>query len=61
MFKGFSAFLIQRNKGNIRIMLEVAKSPESQDNFQHVVSLLEDSKKFFYRLGDVEIEKKLFY
>ena len=40
-------------------MLEVAKSPESQDNFQHVVSLLEDSKKFFYRLGDVEIEKKV--
>ena len=28
-------------------MLEVAKSPESQDNFQHVVNLLDDAKKFF--------------
>jgi len=40
-------------------MLEVAKSPESQDNFQHVVGLLDDAKKFFYRIGDVEIEKKV--
>ncbi|MHC4268833.1 MAG: dynamin family protein [Planctomycetota bacterium] len=40
-------------------MLEVAKSPESQDNFKHVVELLEEAKKFFYRLGDVEIEKKV--
>ena len=40
-------------------MLEVAKSPESQDNFQHVVNLLDDAKKFFYRIGDVEIEKKV--
>ncbi len=40
-------------------MLEVAKSPESQDNFQHVVDLLDDAKKFFYRIGDVEIEKKV--
>ncbi len=40
-------------------MLEVAKSPESQDNFQHVVNLLDDTKKFFYRIGDVEIEKKV--
>ncbi|MCP4251859.1 MAG: hypothetical protein GY775_00365 [Candidatus Scalindua sp.] len=40
-------------------MLEVAKSPESQDNFQHVVSLLDDAKKFFYRIGDVVIEKKV--
>jgi len=40
-------------------MLEVAKSPESQDNFQHVVDLLDDVKKFFYRIGDVDIEKKV--
>ena len=40
-------------------MLEVAKSPESQDNFQHVVDLLDDAQKFFYRIGDVEIEKKV--
>jgi len=40
-------------------MLEVAKSPESQDNFQHVVNLLGDAKKFFYRIGDVVIEKKV--
>ncbi len=40
-------------------MLEVAKSPESQDNFQHVVDLLDDAKKFFYRIGDVVIEKKV--
>ena len=40
-------------------MLEVAKSPESQDNFQHVVNLLDDAKKFFYRIGDVVIEKKV--
>jgi ribosome biogenesis GTPase A len=40
-------------------MLEVAKSPESQDKFQHVVGLLEDTKKFFYRIGDVEMEKKV--
>ncbi len=40
-------------------MLEVAKSPESQDKFQHVVGLLDDAKKFFYRIGDVEIEKKV--
>ena len=40
-------------------MLEVAKSPESQDNFQHVVDLLDDAKKFFYRIGDVGIEKKV--
>ena len=40
-------------------MLEVAKSPESQDNFQHVVDLLDDAKKFFYRIGDVELEKKV--
>jgi len=40
-------------------MLEVAKSPESQDNFQHVANLLDDAKKFFYRIGDVVIEKKV--
>jgi ribosome biogenesis GTPase A len=40
-------------------MLEVAKSSESQDNFQHVVGLLDDVKKFFYRIGNVEIEKKV--
>ncbi len=40
-------------------MLEVAKSPESQGNFQHVVDLLDNVKKFFYRIGDVEIEKKV--
>jgi len=40
-------------------MLEVAKSSESQDNFQHVVGLLDDAKKFFYRIGNVEIEKKV--
>ncbi|GAX59684.1 GTPases [Candidatus Scalindua japonica] len=40
-------------------MLEVAKSPESQDKLQHVVELLDDAKKFFYRIGDVEIEKKV--
>ncbi len=40
-------------------MLEVAKSTESQDNFNHVVELLEEAKKFFYRVGDVEIEKKV--
>ncbi|MBT3878285.1 MAG: hypothetical protein HON76_15380 [Candidatus Scalindua sp.] len=40
-------------------MLEVAKSPESEDKFQHVVGLLDDAKKFFYRIGDVEIEKKV--
>jgi ribosome biogenesis GTPase A len=40
-------------------MLEVAKSPESHNNFQHVVNLLDDAKKFFYRIGDVDIEKKV--
>jgi ribosome biogenesis GTPase A len=40
-------------------MLEIAKSPESKDNFQCVVDLLEDVKKFFYRIGNVEIEKKV--
>ena len=40
-------------------MLEIAKSAESQDNFQHVVDLLNDTKKFFYRIGAVEIEKKV--
>ncbi len=40
-------------------MLEVAKSPESQGDFKHVVELLEEAKKFFYRVGDVEIEKKV--
>ncbi len=40
-------------------MLEVAKSPDSQENFQLVVNLLNDAKKFFYRLGDVDIEKKV--
>ncbi len=40
-------------------MLEIAKSPERQDNLQHVISLLDEVKKFFYRIGDVEIEKKV--
>ena len=40
-------------------MLEIANSLENQDNFQCVVDLLDDVKKFFYRIGDVEIEKKV--
>jgi len=40
-------------------MLEIAKPPESQANVLQVVNLLEDVKKFFYRIGDVEIEKKV--
>ncbi len=40
-------------------MLEIAKTPENQDNILQVVNLLQDVKKFFYRIGDVEIEKKV--
>lgn len=40
-------------------MLEVAKSPESQNNIQYVVDLLDDAKKFFYRIEDIEMEKKV--
>jgi len=40
-------------------MLEVAKTTENQTNFTQVASLLEDSKKFFYRMGDISIEKKV--
>ena len=40
-------------------MLEIAKSLENQDNFQCVVGLLDDAKKFFYRIGNIEIEKKV--
>jgi len=40
-------------------MLEIAKSLEKQDNFQCVVGLLDDTKKFFYRIGNIEIEKKV--
>jgi len=40
-------------------MLEIAKTPESQDNILQVINLLQDVKKFFYRIGDVETEKKV--
>jgi ribosome biogenesis GTPase A len=40
-------------------MLEIAKTPESQANVLQVVNLLEDVKKFFYRIGDIKIEKKV--
>jgi len=40
-------------------MLEIAKTPENQENISQVVNLLQDVKKFFYRIGDVEIEKKV--
>ncbi len=40
-------------------MLEVAKTTESQGNLSQVIDLLEDSKKFFYRIGDITIEKKV--
>jgi small GTP-binding protein len=40
-------------------MLEVAKTTESQRNFTQVASLLEDAKKFFYRIGNISIEKKV--
>jgi len=40
-------------------MLEVAKINESQESIMQVVDLLENVKKFFYRIGDVAIEKKV--
>ncbi len=40
-------------------MLEVAKTTERQDSLSQVGDLLEDSKKFFYRMGDIAIEKKV--
>ena len=40
-------------------MLGIAKTEETQDNFSRVVSLLEDSKAFFYRIADVSVEKKV--
>ena len=40
-------------------MLEIAKTPENQHSIEQVVNLLQDVKKFFYRIGDVEIEKKV--
>jgi small GTP-binding protein len=40
-------------------MLEVAKTTESRSNFTHVARLLEDSQKFFYRIGNIAIEKKV--
>lgn len=40
-------------------MLEIVKTPESQANILQVVNLLEDVKKFFYRIGDIKIEKKV--
>jgi ribosome biogenesis GTPase A len=40
-------------------MLEIAKTPENQENISQVVNLLQDVKKFFYRIGDVETEKKV--
>lgn len=40
-------------------MLEIAKTPEIQDNIHQVVNILQDVKKFFYRVGDVKTEKKV--
>ncbi|GJQ60037.1 MAG: hypothetical protein D8M57_18825 [Candidatus Scalindua sp. AMX11] len=40
-------------------MLEIAKTEEKEDCFSRVANLLEDSKGFFYRVGDVVIEKKV--
>lgn len=40
-------------------MLEIAKTEEKEDSFSRVINLLEDAKGFFYRVGDVEIEKKV--
>jgi ribosome biogenesis GTPase A len=40
-------------------MLEIAKTSENQHSIEQVVTLLQDVKKFFYRIGDVEIEKKV--
>lgn len=43
-------------------MLEIAKTPENQENqenIQQVINLLQEVKKFFYRIGDVETEKKV--
>jgi ribosome biogenesis GTPase A len=40
-------------------MLEIAKTPENQENILQVINLLQDVKKFFYRIGDVETEKKV--
>lgn len=41
-------------------MLEVAKITETQGKLSQVVDLLEDCKKFFYRIGDITIEKKVY-
>ena len=40
-------------------MIEIVKTPESQANILQVENLLEDVKKFFYRIGDIKIEKKV--
>ena len=41
-------------------MLEiVTKTAESQDNLLQTAELLEVVKKFFYRTGDITIEKKV--
>lgn len=40
-------------------MLEIAKTSESRSNVAHVSCLLEDSQKFFYRIGNIAIERKV--
>lgn len=40
-------------------MLEVAKTTENEEHLLQVIDLLENVKKFFYRIGDVVIEKKV--
>ncbi|MCP5004158.1 MAG: hypothetical protein GY941_09495 [Planctomycetes bacterium] len=40
-------------------MLEIAKTEGTEDSFSNVANLLEDAKRFFYRVGDVAIEKKV--
>ncbi len=40
-------------------MLEIAITEEKEDSFSHVINLLEEAKGFFYRVGDVAIEKKV--
>ncbi|MDR4503247.1 MAG: dynamin family protein [Candidatus Scalindua sp.] len=43
----------------MNIMLEIAKTEEKEDRFSRVINLLEEAKGFFYRVGDVAIEKKV--
>ena len=40
-------------------MLELVQTVEKQENFSQVAGLLEEVKKFFYRIGNVNIEKKV--